>query len=127
MNAKQKPIITASLTFEWLIANSTGKNVTAAVIDSGVDAKHPDLQGKVSRACIVKQRDDAVIVCDEIPGADSFDSYGHGTAVAGIITNLAPDAEIVNIKILKNTTPVRATFWSRDSAGRLTTTSGLST
>ncbi len=88
------------LTRDWLLANSTGKGVEIAVIDSGVDAAHPDLKGKVTRGCVVQQERGGTVVCREIPGHLCCDSYGHGTAVAGIITDLAPDARIVDVKVL---------------------------
>ncbi|MEV0094784.1 type VII secretion-associated serine protease mycosin [Streptomyces sp. NPDC050738] len=83
----------------WQIA--TGKGVTVAVIDSGVDATHADLKGNV------------------LPGKDFVDGdadaspegIDHGTAMAGIIAGhghgangsegvkgLAPDAKILPIR-----------------------------
>jgi len=51
---------------------STGRDVTVAVIDSGVDAAHPDLAGQVAlRRNFV----------EDVPDA----AEAHGTAVAGII------------------------------------------
>jgi subtilisin len=88
------------LNLQWLVANSTGKGVEVAIIDSGVDASHPDLKGKVVRGCVVQEGDDGTIVCREMPPELSCDSYGHGTAVAGIITELAPDARIIDVKVL---------------------------
>jgi len=93
-------IINPLLTLDWLISHSTGKGVEVAVIDSGIDASHPDLRGKVERACVVREGKDGEIECEEIPAKDSYDSFGHGTAVAGIITEIAPDAKIINVKVL---------------------------
>lgn len=53
-------------------AGSDGKGVTVAVLDSGIDAAHPDLVGQVSAV-----RD----FTDLGPG----DVHGHGTHVASII------------------------------------------
>jgi subtilisin family serine protease len=65
---------------DWRLADlhrvSQGRNVNVAVIDSGVDAAHPDLLGRV------KLRRNFVDDADEVPEA-------HGTAVAGIIGALA--------------------------------------
>lgn len=61
---------------DWHLAElhrvSSGRNVTVAVVDSGVDAAHPDLAGQVGL-----QRN----FVDDIPDA----AEAHGTAVAGII------------------------------------------
>ena len=51
---------------------ATGRGVSVAVIDSGVDAAHPDLEGQVAW--------EENFVDDGKPGAEA-----HGTAVAGII------------------------------------------
>ncbi|MBU2487849.1 MAG: S8 family serine peptidase [Proteobacteria bacterium] len=94
-----KNYLNQRLKMGWLRANATGKGVEVAVIDSGVDATHPDLAGRVSRACRVFEKDGKA-VCEEVDPAGLPDSYGHGTAVAGIISSIAPDARIINVKVL---------------------------
>jgi subtilisin family serine protease len=73
--------------------------VGVAVVDSGVDATHPELRGRVARAVRVepsgkKQR----IVKGAVPS--NADVYGHGTAVASIICKVAPNAEIFDVRVL---------------------------
>jgi type VII secretion-associated serine protease mycosin len=82
----------------WRVA--TGQGVTVAVIDSGVDATHPDLAGQVLMG------NDFVM-----PGGDGrLDPVGHGTTVAGLIAarnddgdgvvGLAPGAKILPVRVL---------------------------
>ncbi|MEJ3746661.1 S8 family serine peptidase [Actinomycetes bacterium KLBMP 9797] len=81
-------------------AGHTGKGVKVAVLDSGIDAGHPDLAG-------------AVVEAQDFSGSPSgtADRVGHGTHVAGIITGdgaasgrryvgVAPDATLLNGKVL---------------------------
>lgn len=74
----------------------TGKGVSVAVIDSGIDANHPDLQNKV-KASVEARADNKRVVFDE---SEAGDSAGHGTACASIISRIAPDAEFYSIKVL---------------------------
>ncbi|MFC0533439.1 type VII secretion-associated serine protease mycosin [Phytohabitans kaempferiae] len=80
--------------------HSTGDGVTVAVVDSGVDASHPDLAGQVLPGI------DLVT-----PGSDGrHDPVGHGTTVAGLIAGrndddsgvvgLAPHAKILPVRVL---------------------------
>ena len=94
------PIINPALTMQWLNENSTGKSVQVAIIDSGIDTLHPELKGRVKRTCIVSKNKDGNIDCSETEIEKSSDSFGHGTAVAGCVTSIAPDVEIINIKVL---------------------------
>lgn len=76
--------------------SATGRGVSVAIIDSGVDASHPDLAGKV--AASVEARPEGKRVVFETSA--SGDSAGHGTACAGIIAGIAPDAELYSIRVL---------------------------
>lgn len=74
-----------------------GRGIRIAVLDSGVEWDHADLAG-------VKMADDLVIeerygVLEAAPGNRS-DLFGHGTAVASIIHEVAPEAEIGSIRVL---------------------------
>ncbi len=80
-------------------AGYTGKGVKVAVLDTGVDATHPDL------------RDQVIGARNFTAAADATDHFGHGTHVASIVAGtgaksggrykgVAPDAEILNGKVL---------------------------
>jgi len=79
------------------IARGDGAGVRIAVIDSGVDFTHPQL-ARLTR------RDDVVVVEDQgmlrVRENTAGDCYGHGTAVAGIIHQVAPRAEIGSFRVL---------------------------
>ncbi|MCK4865178.1 MAG: S8 family serine peptidase [Gammaproteobacteria bacterium] len=94
------PIINPALTMQWLSENSTGKTVQVAIIDSGIDGLHPELKDKIKRTCIVSKNKSGDIECSETEIEKSNDSFGHGTAVAGCVISIAPDVEIINIKVL---------------------------
>jgi len=61
---------------------ATGDGVTVAVVDSGVDYDHPDLAPNLHPAS-------RSIFFPNLPGQDTF---GHGTAVAGIVGAVKNDA-----------------------------------
>lgn len=71
--------------------------VDVAIIDSGVDATHPDLAGRVIRQVRIA---DAKPVEQALPSNNDTAGYGHGTAVASIIARLAPNARLVDIRVL---------------------------
>ncbi|MEU2053581.1 S8 family serine peptidase [Streptomyces bungoensis] len=83
-------------------AGYTGKGVKVAVLDTGVDATHPDL------------KDQVIAAKNFTSAADATDHFGHGTHVASIVAGtgaksggkykgVAPDAKILNGKVLDDT------------------------
>ena len=86
-------VIRAPQAHRW----ATGRGVTVAVIDTGIETKHPDLRGRVAKT---ENFVDG--------GAQSFAQDRHGTAVAGVIGarannnegifGVAPEADLIGIK-----------------------------
>lgn len=74
--------------------------VEVAVIDSGIDATHPDLAGRVARAVRFAPAEGGGTAEVALPPHTVNDSFGHGTGVAGIIARLAPNARLVDIRVL---------------------------
>jgi subtilisin family serine protease len=89
-------------------AGRTGKGVRVAVIDSGVHAAHPHIQGVAGGVTIGETSND--------PGFT--DVIGHGTAVMAAIKEKAPDAEYYAVRVfyssLRTTVDLllRAIEWS---------------
>ena len=99
------------------------ESVPVAVIDSGVDASHPELAGKILDAKSF------------VGGSARVDSLGHGTFVAGLIAagvdngvgiaGLAPSAQLLVAKVVtpSRTIPIvaeaRAIRWAVDSGARV--------
>ena len=84
------------ITPEWAWEGSTGEGVKVAVIDSGIDADHPAVGGRISGYVAITDGPHGLLRETE-PHEDSF---GHGTACAGIIRSLAPDCELYSVKVL---------------------------
>ena len=73
-----------------------GKGVRVAVLDSGVDGRHPAFANQL--------REQFDVVTDRMGTrcvkAPPTDAIGHGTACAGIVLQLAPEAEITSVKVI---------------------------
>ncbi|WP_432994932.1 S8 family serine peptidase [Dactylosporangium sp. CA-233914] len=91
-----------------LNALADGRGILVAVIDSGVDARNPQLQGAVQAGP------------DQLDGGNSIlDCVGHGTGVAGVIAarpsaasplrGLAPAATILALRVSEQTETENAT------------------
>lgn len=75
----------------------TGAGVRVAVIDSGIENGHPRLSGLTIRDSVGFEETDGNVKVIEAGG---HDTYGHGTAVAGIIHEVAPGAELGSFRVI---------------------------
>ncbi|WP_143833698.1 S8 family serine peptidase [Oceanobacillus senegalensis] len=89
----------------WNI-NKGSKDVTIAVLDTGVNKNHPDLAGRVLPGYDFVNDD-----------KDPADDNGHGTHVAGIIVSNQNDMGVAGIDSKANIVPVKVA----DENGELTT------
>ncbi len=81
---------------EWALAGATGRGVKVCVLDSGVEVGHP-LVGELAGAVAVRlDENDETVAEDDLEG----DLCGHGTACAGVIRGIAPEAEIYSVRVL---------------------------
>ncbi len=106
-----RPWALQRVNLDELWAESTGKGVRVAVIDTGVDIKNPQLTRAVDRSKGMNNLPAENAKGEKIDRGDphgTTDTVGHGTRVAGIIAarpakgtgfvGLAPDATIIPIK-----------------------------
>jgi subtilisin family serine protease len=84
------------VTRDWAWGGATGKGVRVGIIDSGLENDHPALRGRVVENVTVEMTDDGPVVVPD----GKVDMFGHGTACGGIILSLAPEAELVSIRVL---------------------------
>ena len=84
------------VTRAWAWGGSTGAGVRVGIIDSGLENDHPMLHGRVVENVTVEIADDGPVVVPDGP----VDMYGHGTACGAIILGLAPDVDLVSIRVL---------------------------
>lgn len=80
----------------------TGSGVLIGHLDTGIEASHPDLMGKVEEFALFGPRGEQV-------ASDAFDSHEHGTHTAGTIVGgrnggvaigVAPEARLVSALVL---------------------------
>ncbi len=92
----------------------TGKGQTIAVIDSGIHP-HPDLEGKIVGWVDLKDGK-----------TEPFDTFGHGTHVAGVaagtgarsagaVKGIAPDADLVGVRITSVAEAIKGIQWVIDN------------
>lgn len=81
------------------IARKFGEGVKVAVVDTGIDTAHPGFVGRLAPSS--EWRD--FIDNDNNPTEPNGGSaYGHGTAAAGLVLQLAPKATILPIRVLNS-------------------------
>ncbi|HET8570988.1 MAG TPA: S8 family serine peptidase [Candidatus Limnocylindria bacterium] len=88
----------SSVDRDWAWGGATGKGVTIAIIDSGVERDHPRVHGRLVESVAVQTTADGHHTVE--PDPSGIDLFGHGTACAGIITGLAPEVDIVSVRVL---------------------------
>jgi subtilisin family serine protease len=80
----------------WATDGSTGAGVRVCILDSGVERDHA-LVGTVDGAIAISLGPDGeTLAVEDAEG----DLCGHGTACAGVVRALAPEAEIHSVRVL---------------------------
>lgn len=116
----------------------TGKGIIVAVVDSGIDAKHPDLDDLDDNPYT---KDPKVVGwIDYVNGKKCpYDDFGHGTQIAGIIsgtgasgvnTGVAPGTKLIVAKVLDQdgfgyrSDVILALEWAVNNGARIISFSG---
>lgn len=88
------------ITRQWAWEDSTGDGVRVAVIDSGIETDHPVVEGGVHGSIVVEYDRSSETHLHIIEEDDTGDLFGHGTACAGIIHSIAPQAELYSVRVI---------------------------
>jgi subtilisin family serine protease len=101
------PALPDGLDFTPEMSCATGDSVIVAVLDTGIDVSHPDLVANVLPNGIdtLENTSDVRDIGNEIDddGDGQIDEMvGHGTNVAGIVVQIAPEARILPVKVLNS-------------------------
>lgn len=79
-----------------VLAPSLGKDVVVAVIDTGIDYRHPIFRDRLVDRSQWRDFVDDDTDPQEMTGA----AFGHGTMVASLVLQVAPDAKIMPLRVL---------------------------
>lgn len=88
------------ITREWAWGGGTGKGVCVAVIDSGIEFDHPAVGGMVRGGVVIEYDARTKTQTRIVEDSQPHDLFGHGTACAGIIHSVAPEAELYSVRVL---------------------------
>jgi thermitase len=83
-----------------VLAPKKGTGVKVAVIDSGIDLVHPAFKSKLAPSSDWYDFVDKDSTPQEVSGTGKNNGYGHGTSVAGIVLQIAPNAQIMPLRVL---------------------------
>jgi subtilisin len=86
-----------TITKEWAWGGATGSGIDVAIVDSGVDASHPEVRSVERAVAMSWDREAEEVRIAEGPHEDLF---GHGTACASIVRKAAPECNITSIRVL---------------------------
>jgi subtilisin len=81
---------------EWAWGGATGAGARVCVLDSGIEAGHPQV-GEVQKSIAISIEGDMVHVEEHDTQGDLC---GHGTACAGVIRSIAPECELTSVRVL---------------------------
>lgn len=90
----------SGITREWAWGGSTGKGVKVAIVDSGIEHDHPELGDSVRGGVAVEFDEESENYLRIVEENRPADLTGHGTACAGIIHAIAPEAELFSVRVL---------------------------
>ncbi len=88
------------ITPEWAWGGSTGKDVKVAVVDTGIEYDHPAVGGMVAGGVNIEWDETIKDKLRYEPVDQPADLAGHGTACAGIIHKIAPEARLFSVQVL---------------------------
>ena len=88
-----KPPFSSAAELTLPFPGASGRGVRVAVIDSGVNPRHPHISGVAGGA--------SVFGPEQIEEGSFIDTLGHGTAVMAAIQEKAPEAEYLAIKLFQ--------------------------
>lgn len=74
----------------------TGKGITVAIIDSGIDGSDPRMEGTTVEGWSIALG----ATGHALLSSDFKDEHGHGTEIAAAVRRIAPDAKIIGVKIM---------------------------